>query len=517
MSRPTTILFRTLLILAFFTLAPRLSNAQGRVVINEFMPWPGTSCVTTSEFVELLNFGPGPINIGCYILTNGNYSISIPAGTILQPGQYYVIAGRNSIPAGCGNIDSTIRVHLNWNTCGCTSAPIPTTGDGFMEDGGNANVKLVLLDPQLKVVDAISRTLPPSGNTTITTNNPIGGCQNVTFNLDNLNVTYETVGISTGNSNSFARTTDGDCGWVKDPQQSAGATNTRAGEIINSQFSFYYVKASGCNNDGAVAVSVTGDPTGVLPVSYILAKDSDNSGTFDMTDQYTSVIGVNSTTIDINNLSPGNYRLTVSSASGCFLRTFPFNLTACAVVTLPLTLHNFQATRQNEDVRFNWKIEEANLLEEVILEGSSNSHNFQALRVLPVPTGIPTDWINQIQFPVSSDIRFVRLKMITHMQEQSWSKTIQLSNGPERGADRIYPNPTNGHVQMETEFQQAGTTEIRVLSQSGQVLRQFRQPVQSGLNRIQMNLTDLPGGFYIIQLSDPGKMPSKTFRISKQG
>ncbi|RYD92675.1 MAG: lamin tail domain-containing protein, partial [Sphingobacteriales bacterium] len=129
------------------------AQAYGRVVINEYMPWPSASCGTTSEFVELLNFGPGPTNIGCYILTNGKYSVTIPPNTILQPGQFFVIAGQSSLPINCGNIDSAVRVHLNWNTCNCTNVAIPTTGDGFMTDGGPANVNMVLFDPTLAVVD----------------------------------------------------------------------------------------------------------------------------------------------------------------------------------------------------------------------------------------------------------------------------------------------------------------------------------------------------------------------------
>ena len=65
------------------------SFAQGRVVINEFMPWSG--CNTTSEFVELMNFGPGPMDIGCYIVTNGQYSVTIPPNTVINPGKYFVI------------------------------------------------------------------------------------------------------------------------------------------------------------------------------------------------------------------------------------------------------------------------------------------------------------------------------------------------------------------------------------------------------------------------------------------
>jgi hypothetical protein len=510
-------LVRGMLLFALLLAIPRTGQSQGRVVINEYMPWPGSTCGTTAEFIELLNFGPGPVNIGCYILTDGDYSITIPENTILQPGQFYVIAGRDSIVAPCANLDSTIHVSLNWNTCGCTSAPIPTTGDGFMTDGGSASEQVVLLDPQMNIVDAVARTLPAETNNTITTQVPLwSGCGSVTFNLNTLNVIYETIGESAGRGNSFARRTDGDCGWVKDPQQSANATNNRGGEAQDVQYNFYYVKATTCGRDGKVAVTVTApDYADVFPMSYILAIDTNRNGVFDVNDQYINGVATTPNTITIDSLKVGTYRLTLASVKGCYLRTFPFTIGGCSVVTLPLQLLSFQAIRQADELLADWKIEQAELLAQVIVEGSTNGANFQALRTLPVPNGIPSLWVNSLRFPIDATIRFVRLKMITRLGEVSWSNTLQLSTNSNIQRDRVYPNPTRGSIQLEGDFPDPSTTEIRVLNQSNQVVRQLRQPVQAGLNRIQLNLSELPPGFYLIQWSDPAHQTQKIFRISK--
>ncbi len=497
---------------------PRITHAQGRVVINEYMPWPGSTCGTTAEFVELLNFGPGPMNIGCYILTDGDYSITIPEGTILQPGQFYVIGGRDLIEAPCANLDSNIRVNLNWNTCGCTSAPIPTTGDGFLTDGGSANEQVVLLDPALNVVDAVARSLPVEANNTITTQSPsFSSCPNTLFNLGLLNVVYETIGESAGRGNSFARSTDGDCGWVKDPQQSAGATNNRGGELQAVQYNFYYLKASTCNRDGKVTITVNAaDYTGVFPMSFILAFDINNNGLFEANDQYSSGVVNTPNTITIDSLAAGNYRLTVASEKGCFLRTFPFNIAGCSIGTLPLTLRHFQATRFDEAVRFQWTIEEANLLEQVILEGSVDGTAFEAFHAIPVPAGIPIEWNNLIQIQMPTRIRFVRLRMISRLQEHSWSQTVQLSGNSDQNTLRIYPNPTPGATQIEATYKAAGVSNIRVVGQNGQLLRQYKKSVQIGLNRIPLDISDLPKGLYIIQVSEPGQPEFRSIRLSKQ-
>src|SRR5690606_11434809 len=105
-------------VLALCLTLNKSSLGQGRVVINEFMSWSG--CTINSEFIELLNFGPGAMDIGCHIVTNGKYSVTIPPNTIVQPGEYFLIAGQDILIQGCGNADSAAIVDLNWNTCNCT-------------------------------------------------------------------------------------------------------------------------------------------------------------------------------------------------------------------------------------------------------------------------------------------------------------------------------------------------------------------------------------------------------------
>ena len=308
--------------------------SQGRVVINEFMPWTSNTCGgPTAEFVELLNFGPGPMNIGCYILTDGDYSVTIPPNTIIQPGQFYVISGQNIIPAPCANINATVTADLNWNTCNCTSGAIPTTGDGFFTDGGNASEQVVLLSPALTVVDAVIRTLPVETSSLITTSSLGGQCTSQTFDLDLMAINYETIGESAGRGNSFARKLDGDCGWVKDPQQSAGGTNNTPSETSDVDYDFAVTNATNCSNNGSVEVIVNGsNASSLFPLNYTLAYDADNDFVFELTDVYTNGTDATPNTLTVSNLTTGHYRLTVGSALGCNLQTFPFTIFQCGTV-----------------------------------------------------------------------------------------------------------------------------------------------------------------------------------------
>ena len=101
-----------------------ISNAPhlGNVMINEILiNAPGSTsppdcdgsngggCAgIIGEFVEL--YGPPGMDIGCYVLTDGDFALTIPAGTIIPDDGIFVIGSNN---------ENHINVDLNIATCGC--------------------------------------------------------------------------------------------------------------------------------------------------------------------------------------------------------------------------------------------------------------------------------------------------------------------------------------------------------------------------------------------------------------
>lgn len=328
-------------------LSPFLTKAQGRVLINEYLPWPNNACGTTAEFIELYNFGPGPANIGGYIITDGDYAVTIPANTIILPGEFFVLAGQNIIPQNCGNDLRNVTVNLNWNTCGCTSAPIPTTGDGFITDGGGSNEQIVLLDSNLKIIDAIARGTSVESSSSITTSTVGGQFTARTFDLDNMNIQYETIGESVGRGNSLARKIDGGCGWIKDTQESAGDINNTTGEVLDWNATFSITKAATCSNTGSVSIAVSNAL--LFPMHYTLAKDTDGNFLYDFNDNY--LYGTDSTAPDmqLSNLDSGRYRLIMESSLGCDVTMFDFSILGCAALILNQLSRNAGAIRNNNN------------------------------------------------------------------------------------------------------------------------------------------------------------------------
>jgi len=93
------------------------------VVINEVMirannPCDGQCMPNTAEWVELYNTCNTTVDLSCYVLTDGDFTITFPNGSSITPNGYLVIGSNNSGGA----------VNVNISSCGCTSGPASEIG-----------------------------------------------------------------------------------------------------------------------------------------------------------------------------------------------------------------------------------------------------------------------------------------------------------------------------------------------------------------------------------------------------
>jgi len=318
-----------------------------------------------------------------------------------------------------------------------------------MTDGGSANEQLVLFDASMNVIDAVARSLPVEPSALITTSTAGGSCSPRVFDLDLIPITYETIGESAGRGNSFARRLDGDCGWVKDPQQSGNATNNTPGDVSDVSYSFFYTKAQACPNDGSISVVVhAADYSSVFPMSYTLAYDSDSDGVFEITDSYTNGSVSNPNTITINNLSPGTYRLTVASVKGCYLQTFSFTILGCFNV-LPLRLTAFNVLQNNHLVECKWAVEHVEDLEEITIERSSDGIHFSPFTTIAAPPSTTGQWNYSYRF--NEDVLllpYFRLILLNKNRTSTYSWISKLSHPGEKTIN-VWPNPAADRLNLQ--------------------------------------------------------------------
>lgn len=479
------------------------------MVVNEFMAWSG--CNTTSEFIELLNFGPGPVNIGCFIVTNGQYAVTIPAGTVLQAGEYYVLAGQNVLARGCGNVDSAVAVDLNWNSCGCTDKPVPTTGDGLLKDGGGANEKVVLMDPTGAVLDAVSRSSNPSASDALTT---LGGsCSSRTFDLDNMTISYEPISVATGVDNSFARRVDGDCGWVKTTAISASAPN-KTGSTASASYDFTTIDASDCAaTAGRVSIQVSAPAVASLfPMSYILGHDRDSNGVFDDRDVYLYGVDSSAPSIDVRNLAYGRYRITVASAMGCNLRNYDFFIFNCYGIVLPvkLTAFSYEGLKGGQ-LSFAAHFSETEGLKELQLEGAGDDGVFYPVGGRVVPAQDERSF--GLLAPPSAYRRY-RLKVVEDGGRVTYSPVVTVPQ-MSTTTPRPWPNPVTTKVFVPVRTVQGGVLRCTIMEPSGKVVLKSEVTVPSGVSTASLDTQLLGKGLYYLRLEGACLEGTLTVRFVK--
>jgi Lamin Tail Domain/Secretion system C-terminal sorting domain len=488
--------FHKLVITALLIISNVIAHAQstGKVVINEYMNWPSAGCGVTSEYVELYNIGPGPVNIGCYILTDGDFSVTIPAGTILQSGQYYIISGRATIAAGCADDVSTVTVNLNWTTCGCTNAAIPVTGDGFFTDGGSANEPIVLLSSTGQVLDAVTQSAPGFETSANITSSTVGStCTAVTFDLDLLGITYETIGISGGRGNSFTRNIDGECGsWGKETQQNGGETNNSATDVPLWNMSAITAGASACGvNDGAAIISLTQPGGATFPMNYTLAFDVNNNNLFEASDTYTA--GTDNTTpaINLSGLASGKYRITVSDNGGCFYQALSFTI-ACG--SLAIRLSEWYITSNGNSNTLRWNLENSTDIQTLAVEKSSNGTNFYVLADDRTNNTFLSYLANSFtDVNTGGGVSYYRLRITEHSGKIEYLPILRASSAQQLN---VYPNPAQEKIYISTGAGLSNKTTIRIYDIKGRFCL-------SSVNAAgYINISTLINGLYYAELVD---------------
>ena len=490
-------------------------KGQGRVFINEYLPWPNNGCAVTSEFIELMNFGPGPMNIGCYIITDGDYSITIPPNTLLQPGQYFVLAGQNVLPQGCGNINRSVNVDLNWTTCGCTSSPIPTTGDGFLTDGGSSSEQVVLLDPSGNVADAVVRVNPESSST-ITTS-AIGGCAPRTYDLDNMGITYETIGQSDGRGNSMARETDGGCAWLKDTQQSAGDNNNTFSSDPNLDGTVVTDNTMTCSGTATATIYIYTTPySSIFPINYILARDANNNGIYDLSDSYSSGTATgNPNSFTLTGLGPGNYEILVDTKTGCGMTLFDFSLT-CTGTVLNSNFAYFKASLAKDNTAWLfWNLADRKDVSAFDIEKSPDGSSFTKIgSINPDDAGYQYGY-NFTDHNLSSS-NFYRVKM-TSTGGKVYYSTVQLLTltGKNSGTFKAYPNPFRDRFTAQITTAYAGANQVMVTDMYGRTLKTMNVVLQAGENIVSVETGALPAGMYYLLLKNSSQVNNQVIKMVK--
>ena len=269
----------SLLVLVILSLS---ANSQC-IVINEVMVNAAGACdggctPSTSEWLELYNTCSTPQDISCFVMTDGDFGVTFPVGTIIQPYSFFVI----------GSANSGVPLNLDLGTCGCTSGPSSQVGIFT-----NTAEQLVFANSSGTILDGLfwgggQFVQTPS----FTTANGIG-CPDVTIALSDTDPVFTSLGGQSNNDGeSIYRECDGTNVWISGGNvPTPGTSNSPFIPIVSTPT----IVQPACGTIASISVAVSG---GVGPFTY-------------------EWIGTTNTTPIIGNLQPGNYTVAITDQGQC--------------------------------------------------------------------------------------------------------------------------------------------------------------------------------------------------------
>ena len=250
--------------------------AAQTAVINEFSSDPSVFDGSGGEFVELYcPAGGGACDISCWVISDGQGLVTIPDGTTIPDGGYYVIAhGPAFICDSCDFFGYPLD--LNTATCGCLSGGSYETGvDGnpafIIGRFGNAGELMLLYDNAGTLLeswafDNASAAYLPNGG--LINSSAVGSCPATSINIidPDSNIVTNIDSILLGCNTSYLRATDGGAAWTTNDHPTPGVSNANMG---NAAYEFMYrvdggawitlTETVGANEHSDAATICTGD------------------------------------------------------------------------------------------------------------------------------------------------------------------------------------------------------------------------------------------------------------------
>ncbi|MEN9948709.1 MAG: hypothetical protein RL106_1532, partial [Bacteroidota bacterium] len=294
--------------LAILLLGLMTVEVHAQLVINEILinatsaNCDGNCVPNTGEWTELYNNSNSPINIGCYILTDGDWSATIPPGTILQPYQIYTIGSVNSqIP----NLD------LNIASCNCTSGD--PTEIGVFTNGAE---QVVIANSSGVIVDGLYWGAGQFSSTPSFTTSSLLGCSSTNITLSSSNPNIQQVNGSIAESESIFVLCDGTFNVQNgNNTPTPGQPNFSPIQTIDPNENIVPVS---CGGSGSIQLNPI---NGIGPYNY----------------QWQGTLSSN-TTNNATIPSAGNYSVTITDIGQCGAQqSFNFNVTSTSTSTIALT------------------------------------------------------------------------------------------------------------------------------------------------------------------------------------
>lgn len=285
------------------------------------------------------------------------------------------------------------------------------------------------------------------GNTGFIGMNTTGGTPSYTYNWGNGTQSANTFSGLMANTYVVTITDNNNCSTT------VAATITEPSALTAAPSNLINPACSGANT-GSIAMGVTG---GTIPYSYNFGSGGQTSNT-------------------ANNLSAGNYTVTITDANNCSTTAFPINLTEPTALQGSITDNgngtaDASASGGVPNYSYQW---------------SANTNN----QTTPTATGLVHNTTYTVTITDNNGCTTVANVTVN---------ITNIDNIPNLAKFEIFPNPTQGIFQIQVDLKSAKAINLRVTNVLGQIFRSYNSTGKS--LSIPVNIEEQANGVYFITLT----------------
>jgi gliding motility-associated-like protein len=284
------------------TVVDTSSCSSSVVALNEFLYNPlirDGQNPYTGEYIELI--GPAGADISCYVLTDGDWTITLPQGSIIPPDGFFTI-GNDSI-WGTGTFDLDAE-NCNCFTDGATAGLlILTTGGEYIalyDAAGTFLEGVVYGNPTVA-------NSPPIVPTAIATVGTVGCLSSVSIPTI---ASFEIAPGGVPNDVSLIRDPDGSGAWVPQVGGSLNACNNLNTTVNTVSYLW---------NNGDTTENISGLPAGTYTVTLTSSSGCTDTASYTITEPAALVAVTNATITGCAGDSTGTIDLTITGGTGSYV------------------------------------------------------------------------------------------------------------------------------------------------------------------------------------------------------
>ncbi|HEX8331389.1 MAG TPA: T9SS type A sorting domain-containing protein, partial [Segetibacter sp.] len=202
--------------------------------------------------------------------------------------------------------------------------------------------------------------------------------------------------------------------------------------------------------------------------------------------------------------NPNNLTTEQHSFNNFFYRTININNARL----LPVTLLDFNAVLQGNDVRTAWSITEETNVKEYVVEHSRNGSNYNKIGTVTATNGQGIRNYTFVHPNVSEGKNFYRL-LINDKDGASKFSSVRLVTVGKSLIVNVYPNPVKDKLNVSLNSSGSKPANLKLINTFGQVVHQ-----QQLSGTVQIDMTKYAAGMYVLQIDDG--LNISTFKVQKQ-